>query len=215
MPPGSRSRRTALGLGLAALVYAACARAPTPAPPPGPPAPPTAAPTAPAGPPPSPCVTILWMEVHKSARQLEAHCEGGGRLLLTVALGREPGAKRSRGDQRTPEGLYHVAGPAKPSRFHRFLPIDYPSAEDADRARREGRLSERDHARILSAHARDAPPPVDTPLGGGLGFHGEGERWRGDSAHLDWTYGCLAVRDAEIDFLAAHAPPGTPVRILP
>jgi hypothetical protein len=114
-----------------------------------------------------------------------------------------------------PEGVYHVAGPARPSRFHRFVPIDYPSPADADLALREGRLSRADHARVLAAHARGALPPQDTPLGGLLGFHGEGERWRGDSADLDWTYGCLALRDADLDFLAARVRRGTPVRILP
>jgi murein L,D-transpeptidase YafK len=155
------------------------------------------------------------MEVRKASRRLEAHCEGGGVVAMTVALGREPGPKRRAGDHRTPEGAYRVAGPARRSRFHRFLPIDYPAPADADLALREGRLSRADHARILAAHARGGLPPQDTPLGGQLGLHGEGERWRGDSAHLDWTYGCLGLRDGDLDFLAARAPRGTPLRILP
>jgi murein L,D-transpeptidase YafK len=158
---------------------------------------------------------VLWIEVRKGARRLEAHCTGGAVVAMTVALGREPGPKRRAGDHRTPEGAYRVAGPARPSRFHRFVPIDYPGPADAELALRERRLSRADHARILAAHARGALPPQDTPLGGQLGFHGEGERWRGDSADLDWTYGCLALRDDDLDFLAARARRGTPVRILP
>ncbi len=135
---------------------------------------------------------------------------------MTVALGREPsGHKERRGDLRTPEGLYYVTGPMQPSRFHGFLPISYPSPADAERALAAGRISAVDHRRILDAHAQGHLPPSDTPIGGQIGFHGEGERWRDSSEHLDWTFGCLAVRDVELDFLSERMAPGTPVHIVP
>lgn len=135
---------------------------------------------------------------------------------LPVALGREAkGPKRSAGDARTPEGRYRISGPPRASRFHRFIPIDYPSLADADAARADARLSEAAYRRIAAAHARGEAPPSDTLLGGDLGFHGEGERWRGDSLHLDWTYGCIALSDSDIDFLAERSAVGTPVVILP
>lgn len=196
-----------------ALLLAACATPAPPAPPqPAPPAPPSVAPPAPG----APCKQILWIEIEKSARRLDAACLGGGRVSWTVALGRVPaGPKLHAGDHRTPEGLYHVVGRARRSRFHRFLAIDYPSRADAERARAEGRLSERDFARVAAAHDAGSPPPEDTVMGGHLGLHGEGARWRGDSAHLDWTDGCLGMTDDAIDFLVARTAPGTPVRILP
>ena len=52
-------------------------------------------------------------------------------------------------------------------------------------------------------------------LGGHLGFHGEGKRWRGDSRLLDWTYGCFGLADADVDFLAERSAVGTPVSIEP
>jgi hypothetical protein len=209
----STRRRAALTPVIALLALAACAR---PALPP-PPAPPPPAPPAPVEPAPAPpCLRIVWIEVRKSERRLEASCEGGARLAWTVALGRRAeGPKRAEGDLRTPEGHYRIAGPARRSRFHRFLPIDYPSRADAERARAEGRLAPGELARIVAASERGGLPPADTPLGGHLGFHGEGPRWRGDSADLDWTYGCIAMPDERIEFLAERAPPGTPVRILP
>jgi murein L,D-transpeptidase YafK len=203
------ARCAALGLVLA------CAR---PAPPPEPepaavePAPPPPAPR----PPPGPCLHIERLVVHKAARSLEVFCEGGAAFTFAAAFGREPvGAKRAAGDERTPEGDYRVAGPARPSRFHRFLPIDYPSAADADAALAEQRLSRADHRRIVEAHRRGAMPPQDTPLGGLLGLHGEGARWRGESKQLDWTHGCIALADAELDFVIARVTKGTPVTILP
>jgi murein L,D-transpeptidase YafK len=155
------------------------------------------------------------MIIHKGERRLWAHCEGGAVVTLPVALGRGlAGPKRSQGDQRTPEGDYRLLGAAKSSRFHRFVAIDYPSPRDADRALAEAQISETDHARILDAHRRGVLPPSDTPLGGDIGFHGEGKRWRGESRDLDWTFGCIALRDVDVDFLIARAPSGTPVAIL-
>jgi murein L,D-transpeptidase YafK len=156
------------------------------------------------------------IEVRKRERTLSAHCEGGAVHRMTAALGRERGDKLSAGDDRTPEGLYRVSGPARRSRFHLFIPIGYPSGDDARAALDDGRISARDHARILYAETFGRPPPVDTPLGSGLGLHGEGARWRGESAGLDWTNGCVAVTDAEIEFLGARVEVGkTEVSIEP
>jgi murein L,D-transpeptidase YafK len=135
---------------------------------------------------------------------------------MNVALGREAvGAKSLSGDRRTPEGRYRVAGEARASRFHLFIPIDYPSKQDAEEGLAEGHLPRSGYERILKAHERGLVPPQDTVLGGHLGFHGEGERWRGDSRHLDWTHGCIAVTNAEIEFIAQRIEPGVPVWIHP
>jgi hypothetical protein len=196
------------------LLLAACAPVPPPPPEPRPlPAPPPATPV-PA--PPPPCTSVTRIEVIKSRRLLRAHCDGGRILEMTVALGRETdGAKMRAGDTRTPEGRYRVNGPARSSRFHLFIPIDYPSLDDARAARADGRISDAAYQRIAGAHARGEAPPGDTALGGQLGFHGEGERWRGDSVDLDWTNGCVGLSDADIDFLAARVEVGTPVAISP
>jgi murein L,D-transpeptidase YafK len=154
--------------------------------------------------------------VYKAMRELVAHCEGGGEERMTAAMGREPrGHKLTQGDLRTPEGSYRIVGPLERNRFHGFIPIDYPSQQDADEALAEGRIGRRDHARIADAHRRGVQPPGDTPLGGDIGIHGEGRRWAGDSQHLDWTYGCVAVTDAALDFLAARVEVGVEVEILP
>ncbi len=153
--------------------------------------------------------------MRKRQRVLEATCDGGALRSFSIGLSREPaGAKRASGDQRTPEGDYHLAGAPRASRFHLFLPIDYPSRADADLALAEGRISAETQRAIHAAHDARQLPPQDTALGGAVGFHGEGPRWRGD-LDLDWTEGCFALADEAIDWLVAHAPPGTPVRIVP
>ncbi len=163
------------------------------------------------------CALIERIEIWKGRRTMIARCTNGSGLALSVGLGREnDGPKRVGSDNRTPEGYYHVAAQATPSnKFHLFIPIDYPSRADAERALGHGTISERDYEAILDAVEAGRLPPQTTPLGGHLGFHGEGDRWRGDSPNLDWTYGCIAVADEQIEFLAEHAPPGTPVIIHP
>jgi hypothetical protein len=189
----------------------ACAPPPTP-PPPEPPIPraderPVALP---------PCPRIERIEVYKRERLLHAHCAGGAVVAFPVALGRgSSGPKDRLGDERTPEGLYHLAAPPRPSRFHRFLPIDYPSVADAEAALAAGTIHPADHARILEAHRHKLLPPQDTALGGDLGLHGEGRQWRGFSPRLDWTEGCVGLADAHIDYLAERVEAGVPVLILP
>jgi hypothetical protein len=195
----------------AAAALLACACSPTP---------PTAvsrtAPPPPEWHAPAPCERIAAITVIKRERRLFAYCDGGALVQMGVALGRgATGPKRVLGDARTPEGAYRVAGPPRGSRFHQFIPIDYPSLADAEDARTEGRLSEAEYRRIAAAHAQDEPPPADTALGGYLGLHGEGVRWRGDSRRRDWTLGCIGLADADVDFLAARISVGTPVSILP
>jgi murein L,D-transpeptidase YafK len=162
------------------------------------------------------CPRIAWILVRKSEHLLVARCDPGPMIAMTVAIGRDPiGTKEARGDQRTPEGNYRVSGPARRSRFHRLIPIDYPSQRDADSALARGAISESEHARIVARHAQDRSPPQDTALGGHLGLHGEGQEWRGESEGLDWTYGCVAMRDYEIEFLSQRVSTGTPVWIQP
>ena len=205
---GGAATRLGRHCGAVLLLVCACARpAALPPPPPLPPRVPV---------PPPACTRIERIEVIKSTRLVRAHCVNGALVEMNAALGREPeGPKREAGDARTPEGEYRISGPPRASRFHVFVPIDYPSVADAETARDEARLSEAAYQRILSAHAHGEHPPGDTALGGALGFHGEGARWRGDSRYLDWTYGCVALSDQDIDFLADHSDIGTRVVIMP
>lgn len=181
--------------------------------------PPVAPPPAPEAQPETPPASLLCkraerIEVSKSQRSLTVRCVGGGTLTFPIALSRERGPKRAANDERMPEGAYRIAGPPRKSRFHVFIPIDYPSRADADRGLKEGLITKDVHAAIVHAHREGRLPPQDTPLGGVLGIHGEGTRWRGDLA-LNWTTGCIAVTDPAIVQLSSLARPGTPVQITP
>jgi len=111
-------------------------------------------------------------------------------------LGRNPlGAKQEEGDMKTPEGIYKIDGRNPQSRFHLALHISYPSAEDDKRAA-----------------ARGVPAGYDIMIHGiqnGRGWIGAFHRWK------DWTAGCIAVTDEEIEELWRVTPDGATIEIRP
>jgi murein L,D-transpeptidase YafK len=122
----------------------------------------------------------------------------GGRILRSykVALGRTPvGPKTRKGDHKTPEGFYTIDSKKEHSRFHRALHISYPNAEDRTRAQAGG-----------------YDPGGDVEIHGienGLGWIGSLQRT------IDWTDGCVALTDEEMDGIWNSVDVGTPVEIRP
>lgn len=153
-------------------------------------------------PPPSPRVVV-----RKADRRLLLY---SGQTLLKVyqiGLGGAPaGDKVRQGDQRTPTGDFTVVTRNDRSQYHLFLGLSYPTAEDADRGLAEGLITEAQARSIREAEAAGRRPDWDTALGGAIGIHGKG-------SGSDWTLGCVALEDADVDELWAVLPHGSPVRI--
>lgn len=148
--------------------------------------------------------------VEKSARRLTVYSAGKPIRRYAIGLGREPiGDKVREGDGRTPEGTFYVCTKNARSKFHLALGLSYPALEDAERGASDGLISAEERDRIRDALKRRAQPPWDTALGGEIMIHGSG--WRSG----DWTTGCVAMSDREIEFLFARIPLGTPVEIVP
>jgi hypothetical protein len=147
--------------------------------------------------------------VHKAARSLDLM--DGERLVKTfrIALGTNPtDAKRKEGDGCTPEGGYFVCTKNERSRFHLFLGVSYPNTDDAERGLRAGLITRSEHDAIAAAIAARARPPWNTRLGGEIGLHGGGT----DS---DWTRGCIALADGDVEELFLLLELGTEVVIEP
>ena len=122
----------------------------------------------------------------------------GGRVLKTyrVSLGGQPvGHKRREGDERTPEGVYRLDYRKDDSSAHRALHISYPDSADQARARAAGE----DPGGLIMIHG----------LWNGLGWLGRLHRLR------DWTDGCVAVTNREMDEIWRAVPVGTPIEIRP
>jgi murein L,D-transpeptidase YafK len=132
----------------------------------------------------------------KAKRELTLYVGSTPIRTYRVALGPVAvGPKRCEGDNRTPEGTYRIDSRNANSHYHRSLHISYPNAADIANARRSG-----------------------CGPGGEIMIHGitNGFGWIG-SAHRakDWTAGCIAVTDNEIEEIWNAVPNGTVVEIRP
>jgi murein L,D-transpeptidase YafK len=144
-------------------------------------------------------VRVSEIRIGKAAHRLELIA--GGRVVRTyrVALGSGgAGPKQMEGDRVTPVGTYRIIGRFK-GLFHQFLSVSYPNDEDRRR-----------HADLK---ARGVVPP-GVGVGFGIGIHGTGDRaWNGVHKETDWTHGCIALDDDEIDEIASLVRDGTRVTI--
>lgn len=136
----------------------------------------------------------------------------------SVALGRGGmGDKRVAGDGRTPEGVYEVADSWPSETFHYFILLDYPNRHDAIMGFKRGLISWETLVRIYRAQQNNSIPPQHTRIGGFIGIHGIGrETHRKLVIHryFNWTEGCIALTNAEIDELRQFVQRGTKVIIM-
>jgi murein L,D-transpeptidase YafK len=134
--------------------------------------------------------------VNKSQQQLLAYSHGQLLRSYRISLGREPiGTKIRQGDGKTPEGNYVIDGHNPGSAFHRALHVSYPSAADVSRAKAGGY----DPGGEIMVHG----------IHNGLGWIGKAQRL------VNWTTGCIALTNPEIEELYRIVPDGTKIQIKP
>jgi murein L,D-transpeptidase YafK len=134
--------------------------------------------------------------VRKATRRLDLYQHGALLKSYSVSLGRHPeGPKRQQGDGRTPEGEYVLDYRKPDSSFYRALHISYPARADLAAARAQGV----DPGGLVMVHG----------MKNGLGWLGR--------LHLsfDWTDGCVAVTDREMDEIWRAVPDGTKIILKP
>jgi murein L,D-transpeptidase YafK len=145
--------------------------------------------------------------VTKSERRLELFSAGSVVRRYKIGLGLSPVEDKIRqGDRRTPEGEFCVFTKNDKSAFYLSLGLSYPNIEDAERGLRDKLISRRQHDAIVRAIKRKATPPQNTALGGDIYIHGNG-------ASSDWTWGCVALENADMKELFDAVGVGTPVVI--
>lgn len=153
----------------------------------------------------------LTLHVYKARHEMRLFNGDHVVRKFNVALGKDPmSTKLQRGDGRTPEGRYYICEKRANSKFRRFLGISYPNVDDAEKGFAERIITADEWADIFFANLRQTVPPWSTALGGRVGIHGYGGR---AAIPVDWTEGCIAVSDADIDYLYDRVPLGTPVII--
>ena len=135
--------------------------------------------------------------IYKSKRMMQTYHRGEKVKLYMISLGMEPiGRKTCEGDLKTPEGLYYIDEREAISSYHKNLGISYPNIMDSTRAAKLGKSA-----------------------GGDIKIHGFPNRHRKQDErelmNTDWTLGCIAVTDHEIDELYTWVRNFAPILILP
>ncbi len=147
--------------------------------------------------------------IHKAKRELHLLSAGTPLRTYRVALGLNPVPPKERqGDYATPEGTYYICMKNPQSKFELSLGLSYPGPADADRGLAAGLITPRQRDRIVAAWNAKATPPWNTKLGGEIFIHGFG-------SGADWTWGCVALDNSDIQELYRVVPLGTSVEILP
>ena len=138
---------------------------------------------------------VTRIVVEKSQHKLVLYHDQTKLQEYRVSLGSSAGAKQKAGDRKTPEGTYIVDAKNEHSRFHHAFHLSYPNPQDRERARK-----------------------LRADPGGGIEIHGQmgSIGWLGPLAiHFDWTAGCIALTNDEIDAMWTIVSLGTPVQIEP
>jgi len=139
---------------------------------------------------------INKLVVYKSKRKMEAYSDNHLIKVYNIALGKNPvGHKEFEGDNKTPEGTYIINDRNPHSGYHKNLGISYPNETD-------------------KAHAAK----LHKSPGGQIKIHGlpNGRSYIGKLHHRkDWTAGCIAVTNDEMDELYAAVNKNSVIQILP
>ena len=133
---------------------------------------------------------VTQVQVLKAERKLYLFHGDKALKSYDIGLGFAPqGHKQVEGDGKTPEGLYYISHKNPESNYHLSLGVSYPNEAD-----------------LAFAEAAEKPP------GGDIFIHGGPN---GPVSGRDWTFGCIAVSDREIEVIYSMIKPGTPIYILP
>ncbi len=147
--------------------------------------------------------------VKKKERKLYVY--EGDSIVKTynIGLGFAPdGDKEKQGDGKTPEGEFYIFTKNPKSSYYLSLGVSYPSVEDAKRGLEQKIITKKEHDSIVQSIKNKQTPLQKTKLGGEIYIHGNGSA-------TDWTWGCVALEDAEMKELFDAIPVGTNIRIEP
>lgn len=141
-----------------------------------------------------PKIESILVEKHKHSMTVFYHNQPTKQYR--IALGFTPkGHKVSEGDGRTPEGQYYIVDKNPNSKFHLSLKISYPSPKDKHSAKKKG-----------------LNPGGDIMIHGLSAYNSQAGKWH---TMRDWTLGCIAVTNEEIEEIFRLADIGTPIKIIP
>ena len=156
----------------------------------------------------TPPPTNEWrIEVYKGERKMKVYHRDHLKHEFPIGLGNPEGDKVVMSDSKTPLGEFSINDKG-PSHFHKWLGLSYPNLEDAARGRRSGLITWVEYYYIRCENLNGKMPYGNSSLGGAVGIHGGG-------SDNDWTMGCVALSNEDIDKIYDDIELGTRVLIYP
>ena len=132
--------------------------------------------------------------------------------------GYQDGDKQRMGDKRTPEGDFYICTMNHSKRFYKFMGLSYPGLKHAEYGLQSRMISPVEYSLIKKAIEARLQPPWETRLGGAVGLHGrmlDAASAERQYVGANWTDGCIALDNADVDEIYNVVSLGTPVTILP
>lgn len=127
------------------------------------------------------------------------------------------GDKQIMGDKRTPEGEFYICTINHSKRFYKFMGISYPGIKHAAYGLQQGIITPSEYTEIKKANEERRQPPWETGIGGAVGIHGRiiDTAIKRVPDLLNWTDGCIALDNKDVDEIFSVVSLGTPVTIVP
>jgi len=157
---------------------------------------------------------VIWktgysLTLYRGATPIKTYASVFGR-------GYADGDKAQEGDRRTPEGEFYICSMNHSKRFYKFMGLSYPGLKHAQAGLQNGLISLPEYYSIARAIQERRQPSWDTRLGGAIGIHGRLLLDTEQAPSLEnWTDGCIALSNADVDELFSILSVGTPVTIIP
>jgi murein L,D-transpeptidase YafK len=155
--------------------------------------------------------------VEKSLNKMTVFYQGKPlKSFLCVSGVNTNGDKQRQGDNRTPEGQFFITDKERlnddPYLGRKWMGLSYPDTVHAQKALENNLIGLNQYQEIAAANEQKVQPPQNTPLGGWIGIHGGREDLTKQG--INWTEGCLAMQDKDLEELYGLVQYGTPVIIV-
>jgi len=143
---------------------------------------------------------VVYIIIDKSDYELQVYDDEGWYATYPVVFGnKDLGDKLMEGDKRTPEGSFKIISKRPHEKWHKMLMLDYPTKDSWSK---------------FNQRKADGQIPRSAKIGGGIAIHGT---WPNDDLVVDdftnWTQGCIALKNEDLDELESYLPIGTKVMI--
>jgi len=143
---------------------------------------------------------VVYIIIDKSDYELQVYDDEGWYATYPVVFGnKDLSDKLMEGDKKTPEGSFKIISKRPHEKWHKMLMLDYPTKESWAR---------------FNQRKADGQIPRKAKIGGGIAIHGT---WPNDDLVVDdytnWTQGCIALKNEDLDELETYLPIGTNVMI--